>query len=63
MALGAFFIVHNVVVSAGLLMGVGQTLGALIGSRLVIQKGSGFVRVFFQVVVAATIARLTYAAQ
>lgn len=59
-ALGAFFAGHNVVVSAGLLMGAGQMLGALLGSRLVIQKGTGFVRVFFLVVVAATILRLTY---
>ncbi|WP_319407206.1 TSUP family transporter [uncultured Desulfosarcina sp.] len=65
-ALGAFFFGHNVVVSAGLLMGAGQMLGAFLGSRLVIQKGTGFVRVFFLVVVAATIVRLaytTYAAQ
>ena len=61
-----FNFTSNVVVSAGLLMGAGQMLGAFIGSRLVIQKGTGFVRVFFLVVVAATIARLadaTYAAQ
>ncbi|MBC2710883.1 MAG: TSUP family transporter [Desulfosarcina sp.] len=57
-ALGAFFAGHNVVVSAGLLMGAGQMLGAFLGSRLVIQKGTGFVRVFFLVVVAATIIRL-----
>jgi hypothetical protein len=65
-ALGAFFIGHNVVVSAGLLMGAGQMLGAFIGSRLVIQKGTRFVRVFFLVAVAATIARLadaTYVVQ
>jgi hypothetical protein len=60
-ALGAFFAGHNVLVSAGLLMGAGQMLGAFLGSRLVIQKGTGFVRVFFLVVVAATILRLAYA--
>jgi uncharacterized protein len=60
-ALGAFFIGHNVMVSAGLLMGAGQMLGAFFGSRLVIQKGTGFVRVFLLVVVAATIVRLAYA--
>jgi uncharacterized membrane protein YfcA len=59
-ALAAFFIGGNVVVSAGLLMGCGQMLGAFIGSRLVIQKGTGFVRVFFLVVVVATILRLGY---
>jgi hypothetical protein len=59
-ALGAFFYAKQVVVSAGLVMGAGQMLGAFIGSRLVIQKGTGFVRVFFLVVVAATILKLTY---
>lgn len=59
-ALGAFFVGHNVVISAGLLMGAGQMLGAFLGSRLVIQKGTGFVRVFFLVVVAATIVKLGY---
>jgi uncharacterized membrane protein YfcA len=44
----------------GLLMGAGQMLGAFIGSQLVIQKGTGFVRVFFLMVVA-TIARIAYA--
>jgi len=35
-------------------------LGAFLGSRLMIQKGTGFVRVFFLVVVGATILRLAY---
>lgn len=59
-ALVAFLIGNHVVISAGLLMGVGQMLGAFIGSRLVIQKGTGFVRVFFLVVVAVTIFKLAY---
>ena len=59
-ALVAFFIGGNVVVSAGLLMGVGQMCGAFIGSRLVIQRGTGFVRIFFLVVVAATVIKLVY---
>jgi uncharacterized membrane protein YfcA len=61
-ALVAFFAGHHVVVSAGLLMGAGQMLGAFAGSRLVIQKGTGFVRVFFLIVVAATILKLAHAA-
>lgn len=60
-ALGAFFTGHHVLVSAGLLMGAGQMLGAFLGSRLVIQKGTGFVRLFFLIVVAATIMKLAYA--
>jgi uncharacterized membrane protein YfcA len=59
-SLGAFFAGHHVVLSAGLLMGTGQMLGAFLGSRLVIRKGTGFVRVFFMVVVAATLAKLVY---
>ncbi|MGA6926154.1 MAG: TSUP family transporter [Desulfosarcina sp.] len=59
-ALGTFFAGHNVVISAGLLMGAGQMLGAFLGSRLVIHKGTGFVRAFFLVVVAATMIRLGY---
>ena len=59
-ALAAFFAGGNVLLSAGLLMGAGQMLGAFLGSRLVIQKGTGFVRLFFLVVVAATILKLGY---
>jgi uncharacterized protein len=59
-ALAAFFAGGHVIVSAGLLMGMGQMLGAFLGSRLVIQRGTGFVRVFFLVVVAATILKLAY---
>ena len=60
-ALVAFFVGQNVLISAGLLMGSGQVMGAYTGSRLVIQKGTGFVRVFFLVVVAATIIKLAHA--
>ena len=59
-ALAAFLAGGNVLVSAGLLMGAGQMLGAFVGSRLVIRKGTGFVRVFFLVVVAATVTKLVY---
>ena len=59
-ALMGFCIGGNVVFSAGLLMGGGQMLGAFLGSRLVIQRGTGFVRVFFLVVVAVTIVKLAY---
>lgn len=59
-ALMGFWYGGNVVFSAGLLMGGGQMLGAFWGSRLVIQRGTGFVRVFFLVVVAVTIVKLAY---
>lgn len=60
-ALVVFFAGHHVLVTAGLLMGAGQMIGAFVGSRLVIQKGTGFVRLFFLLVVAVTIVKLTYA--
>ncbi len=59
-ALGAFLIGGHVSLSAGLLMGAGQMLGAFLGSRLVIRRGTGFVRGFFLVVVAVTIVKLVY---
>ncbi len=59
-ALTVFFIGNQVVISAGLMMGAGQMIGAFIGSRLVIQKGTGFVRGFFMFVVAVSIMKLAY---
>ncbi len=59
-ALAAFFLGGHVMVSAGVIMGVGQMLGAFFGSRLVIQRGTAFVRGFFLIVVAITILKLAY---
>ena len=59
-ALTAFLINGKVIAAAGLLMGAGQMLGAFLGSRLVIRRGTGFVRVFFLAVVALTIIKLAY---
>jgi hypothetical protein len=50
----------NVVISAGLLMAVGQMAGAYAGSHLVIKKGVNFVRILFMAVVAVTLAHLAY---
>jgi len=44
--------------SVGIVMGIGQMLGAYLGSTLVHRREVGFVRVFFLVVVAVTIIRL-----
>jgi len=46
----------------GLLMGVCQALGARIGSRLAMTKGTGFIRIIFLVVVAATLVKLLWTA-
>lgn len=56
-ALGTFVLGGCVQVVPGLIMGVAQMGGAWVGAHLVIKRGSGFVRVFFLVVVALTIAR------
>jgi uncharacterized membrane protein YfcA len=40
-------------------MTVCDAVGALIGSRLAISKGSKFVRIFFLVIVCGLIAKLT----
>ena len=44
--------------TVGIVMGVGQIVGAYLGSTLVHKKEVGFIRVFFLIVVAATILRL-----
>lgn len=42
----------------GLLLGLANIAGSLLGARLAIKKGSGFVRVFFLLVVGAMIIKL-----
>ena len=44
----------------GIIMGTGQLVGATLGSRMVILKGTRFVKPIFLGVVAVTIARLIY---
>jgi uncharacterized protein len=59
----AFFLPGgNVCFAAGLTMGVGQVLGAKLGSRMVIARGTNFIRpVFISVVLALTL-KLLYSA-
>ena len=57
-----FVLAGQVVFSAGLAMGLGQWLGARIGSRMVIQRGTKFIRPVFLTVVLAITAKLLYAA-
>jgi hypothetical protein len=57
-ALAFFALGGNVLLLPGLVMGAGEVAGALAGSRLVIVRGVRFVRVFFLIVVALTLARL-----
>ena len=56
----AVFIYSGLVLwTAGLIMGVGQIIGAYLGSTLVSKKEVHFIRVFFLIVVAATIIKLS----
>lgn len=43
-------------------MGIGQAIGAVAGSHMVINRGVRFIRDFFLFVVAATLAHLIYTA-
>jgi uncharacterized protein len=57
----AFFAARGqVMVAAGLAMAIGQTLGAIAGSHMVLSRGVRFIRIFFLVVVGLTLARLIY---
>lgn len=57
----AFFLLgHKVVFGAGLVMGAGQLAGARLGSRMVIARGTKFVRPIFITVVLALTAKLIY---
>jgi len=50
----------HVLLWAGLVMGVGQAVGARIGARLVIKNGTGFIRPVFICSVLAVTAKLFY---
>jgi uncharacterized protein len=57
----AFFVPNGVVVwGVGLVVGTANLVGAYIGARMAVAKGSRFVRVAFLVVVAALIVKLTW---
>ncbi len=55
-----FTIGGNVVLSAGIVMGVGEIIGAKIGSGLVIRKGAKFIRPVFITIVTLTILKILY---
>jgi len=59
-ALITFIFGGHVILMAGVTMGLGQILGAYMGSHLVLKRGTRFVRVFFLCVVAITIAKLLW---
>jgi hypothetical protein len=59
-SLGVFALSGLVLVKIGLIMGVGQIIGAYAGSTMVAKKETTFVRYIFLVVVALTILKLIY---
>jgi uncharacterized membrane protein YfcA len=59
-SLALFLIAGKVFFVAGLTMGVGQLLGARAGARLVVARGTRFIRPVFLAVVLALTAKLIY---
>jgi uncharacterized protein len=59
-ALAAFAWGGQVILIPGLVMGSGQYLGALLGSRLVMRRHVRLVQTAFRLVVAATLAKLLW---
>jgi hypothetical protein len=55
-----FLLGGNVLFVAGMTMGLGQLLGARIGSRMVVAKGAKFIRPIFIAMVLAITAKLLY---
>ncbi len=59
-ALIFFLSVGQVRFVEGIVMGIGQFLGARVGSKLVIKRGTAFIRPIFITMVLALVARLIY---
>ncbi|MBU0991037.1 MAG: TSUP family transporter [Proteobacteria bacterium] len=59
-ALSVFTLSGNVDIRIGVIMAVGQVIGANSGSRMAIRKGAGFIRPVFLFIVLVTIAQLFY---
>ena len=57
-SLAVFLLAGKVYFAAGLTMGIGQLLGARLGSRMVIARGTKFIRPIFLFVVLALTAKL-----
>ncbi len=58
-ALAVFLSLYEVLWGAGILMGVGQVIGAFLGSKLVLKtQGTAFIKAIFLIVVGATICKV-----
>jgi uncharacterized membrane protein YfcA len=59
-SLALFVMSGNIALGAGLIMGAGQLLGARIGARMVLARGTRFIRPIFLTVALAITAKLLY---
>ena len=59
-ALCVFALSGNINIWAGVIMAVGQIIGARTGSNMAIEKGAGFIRPIFLLIVLITIVNLFY---
>ncbi|MCX2683243.1 TSUP family transporter [Campylobacter sp. MIT 21-1685] len=59
-ALGVFLWQYQVLWILGLLMGIGQILGAFLGSKLVLQTNGKFIKTLFLVIVGITILKVVW---
>ncbi len=57
-ALGVFLWLYEVLWGVGVLMGLGQIVGAFLGSKLVLKTNGGFIKILFLIVVGATICKV-----
>ncbi len=57
-SLVAFALGGNIMFTVGIVMAVGQTLGAYVGSHMAIKRGAKFIRPVFVIVVLATTVKL-----
>lgn len=57
-ALAVFLSLYKVLWVVGILMGLGQVLGAFLGSKLVLKTNGNFIKMLFLVVVFATICKV-----
>ncbi|MDO4674187.1 TSUP family transporter [Campylobacter sp.] len=59
-ALAIFLWQYEVLWLVGILMGVGQILGAFLGSKLVLKTDGGFIKILFLCIVGATILKVAW---
>ena len=59
-ALSFFIPTGQVLLGVGLMMAAANIVGAVVGTRLALKYGSGFVRIFFLILVSVLIVRMSY---